>query len=40
MTVAFTVLYLYLLRVRGILAARQERREEREFELPEPQVHP
>ncbi len=32
MTVAFTVLYLYLLRARGILAARQERREEREFD--------
>ncbi|UQN07765.1 cytochrome c biogenesis protein CcsA [Deinococcus sp. QL22] len=30
-TVAFTLLYLYLLRVRGILAARDEAREEREL---------
>ncbi len=30
-TVAFTFLYLYLLRVRGILAAREEAREEREL---------
>ncbi|WP_420594826.1 cytochrome c biogenesis protein CcsA [Deinococcus sp.] len=33
MTAAFTLLYFFLLRLRGILAARQERREEREFEL-------
>ncbi len=30
-TLAFTLLYLYLLRVRGILAAREEAREEREL---------
>ncbi|GAA5503055.1 heme exporter protein C [Deinococcus xinjiangensis] len=30
-TIAFTFLYLYLLRVRGILAAKEERREEREL---------
>ncbi|ANE44897.1 cytochrome c biogenesis protein CcsA [Deinococcus puniceus] len=30
-TIAFTLLYLYLLRVRGILAARDEAREEREL---------
>ena len=30
-TIAFTLLYLYLLRVRGILAEREERREEREL---------
>lgn len=30
-TVAFTLLYLYLLRVRAILAAREEAREEREL---------
>ncbi|GAA5512972.1 cytochrome c biogenesis protein CcsA [Deinococcus carri] len=30
-TVAFTLLYVYLLRVRGILAAREEAREEREL---------
>lgn len=30
-TAAFTLLYLYLLRVRGILAAREEAREEREL---------
>lgn len=30
-TAAFTVLYFYLLRVRGILAAREEAREEREL---------
>ena len=32
MTLAFTVLYFYLLRVRGKIAALQEAREEREFE--------
>ena len=32
MTVAFTVLYFYLLRVRGKIAVMQEVREEREFE--------
>ncbi|GGJ85097.1 cytochrome c biogenesis protein CcsA [Deinococcus aquiradiocola] len=32
MTVAFTVLYVYLLRVRGKIALLQEEREEREFE--------
>jgi len=32
MTVAFTLLYVYLLRLRGKLAARVEAREEREFE--------
>ena len=32
MTLAFTVLYFYLLRVRGKIAAMQEAREEREFE--------
>ncbi|MFC3861307.1 cytochrome c biogenesis protein CcsA [Deinococcus antarcticus] len=30
-TVAFTILYVYLLRVRGILAVREEAREEREL---------
>ncbi|MDB5046843.1 MAG: cytochrome assembly protein [Deinococcus sp.] len=30
-TAAFTLLYIYLLRVRGILAAREEAREEREL---------
>ncbi|WP_345452042.1 cytochrome c biogenesis protein CcsA [Deinococcus aluminii] len=30
-TLAFTLLYVYLLRVRGILAAREEAREEREL---------
>lgn len=30
-TIAFTFLYLYLLRVRGILAAKEEQREEREL---------
>ena len=30
-TLAFTLLYAYLLRVRGILAAREEAREEREL---------
>jgi heme exporter protein C len=34
MTVAFTLLYVMLLRLRGILAALDEAREEREFELP------
>ena len=32
MTLAFTVLYFYLLRLRGRVAALQEAREEREFE--------
>jgi heme exporter protein C len=32
MTAAFTLLYFFLLRLRGILAARAEAREEREFE--------